>query len=218
MKLASTIVVLAGLATASSASLTVTEAFVGLSGEDGTQDWIEFTNTTNGVVDTGNFWYDDDSADFGDAGRLDSILLGAGESAIFLLGDAAIDDVTYANAIEEFQAIWSYSGAIGHTNGGGALGQGGDAIVLFDNMGTVISTTVTPESLSGNLETIDYVNGAAASVLGVNGAYASMAFFNDNLGLPGDSAVLIGSPGIVPAPGALAMLALGGLVGARRRR
>ncbi len=218
MKLASTIVVLAGLATASSASLTVTEAFVGLSGEDGTQDWIEITNTTNGVIDTGNFWYDDDSADFGDAGQLDSIMLGAGESAIFLLRDAAVDDVTYTTAIEEFQAIWSYSGLIGHTNGGGNLGQGGDAIVLFDSMGTILSTTATPEALSGNLETIDYVNGAAASVLGVNGAYASMSFFNDNLGLPGDSATLIGSPGSVPTPGAAALIALGGLVGARRRR
>ena len=56
------------------------------------------------------------------------------------------------------------------------------------------------------------------SVLGVNGAFASETFFNDNLGLPNNEATLVGSPGVVPAPGAAALLALGGLVGARRRR
>ena len=39
-----------------------------------------------------------------------------------------------------------------------------------------------------------------------------------NLGLPGDMASLVGSPGSVPTPGALALLGLGGLMGARRRR
>jgi len=52
----------------------------------------------------------------------------------------------------------------------------------------------------------------------VNGAYESNAFFNDNLGLPGDQATLIGSVGTVPTPGSAALLLTGGLVGLRRRR
>lgn len=128
-------------------------------------------------------------------------------------------DVTYGSAIAEFQSIWNYNGLIGLTNGGGALGQSGDIINLFlASDSSFVTLAETPGALSGGLSTIDYVNGTALSMLGVNGAYESNAFFNDNLGLPNDSATLIGSPGTVPAPGALALLGLGGLMGARRRR
>ena len=177
MKITSTIAVLAGIAATASANVTITEAFTGLSGEDGTADWFEVTNNTGAAINTADFWYDDDSASFGSAGQLDSIVLGAGESAIFLISDdnVAVDDVNYASAIAEFQAIWSFSGLIGLTNGGGALGQGGDQINLLDAGGSVMVFADVAESLSGALETIDYVSGAN-SVLGVNGAYASNAF------------------------------------------
>ena len=57
------------------------------------------------------------------------------------------------------------------------------------------------------------------SVLGVDGAYQSAFFFNDSVGQGPDFMIsLVGSPGFVPAPGAVALLAMGGLVGARRRR
>lgn len=218
------IATIAGIGAAAQAGVSdvsITEAFVGLSGEDGTQDWFEITNNTNSAIDTASFIYDDDSADPADGGQLDSIMLGAGQSMIFLISDdnEAIDDVTYASAIAEFQAIWNYSGLIGLTNGGGGLGQGGDAINLFlssDN--SFVTMAETPGAISGGLSTIDYVNGPMLSQLGVNGAYESITFFNDNLGLPNDEATLIGSPGSVPTPGAFALLGLGGLMGARRRR
>ena len=212
---------LGSLAQAGVPGLQITEAFVGLSGEDGTQDWFELTNISNSSIDTGLYIYDDDSADPLDGGQLDSFMLGAGESMIFLISDdnRAVDDVTYASAIAEFQSIWNYSGLIGLTNGGGGLGQGGDFINLFlaaDS--SFVTGQETPGAISGGLATIDSVNGTMLSVLGVNGAYESNAFFNDNLGLPGDMASLIGSPGSVPTPGAIALLGFGGLIGARRRR
>ena len=216
-----TIAGLSAIANAGTASIAITEAFVGLSGEDGTQDWFEITNIGNSAIDTGLYIYDDDSADPASGGQLDSFILGAGQSMVFLISDdnSAVDDVTYASAIAEFQSIWNYNGLIGLTNGGGALGQSGDIINLFlASDSSFVTLAETPGALSGRLATIDYVNGTALSMLGVNGAYESNAFFNDNLGLPNDTATLIGSPGTVPAPGAMALLGLGGLMGARRRR
>ena len=220
MKNSITLIALAGLASAATADLTVTELFTGLSGEDGTADWIEVTNTGTGTIDTGDFFYDDDSADILDAGQLDSILLGAGQSAIFLEDDEPSDEVAFTTSIAEFQSIWNYSGPIGLTNGGGGLSNSNnDAATILDAGGSIVNQASYSGGLAGGLATIDFSSGSAAtSVLGVNGAFASETFFNDNLGLPNNEATLVGSPGVVPAPGAAALLALGGLVGARRRR
>ena len=211
---------ISGLATAGTATVMITEAWVGLSGEDGTEDWFEITNMGDTAIDTGMFFYDDDSANVADGGQLDSFMLGAGQSMIFLISDdnSANNDDDFASAIEEFQSIWNYSGLIGLTNGGGGLGQDGDTINLLFGDNSIFASQDVPGALSGGLFTIDFVNGAAPSTLGVNGAYESNAFFNDNLGLPNDEAILIGSPGAVPTPGALALLGMSGLVGARRRR
>lgn len=215
-----TIGALSALAQAGTFNIAITEGFVGLSGEDGTEDWFEITNTGTTDIDTSMFFYDDESASVLDGGRLDSLILGAGQSAVFLISDdnGPSNDVDFSTAIEEFRSIWNYSGLIGLTNGGGGLGQGGDSIFLLLDDNSVVTSQDTPGALSGGLFTIDFVNGPAASVLGVNGAYESNAFFNDNLGLPNDQATLIGSPGVVPTPGTLALLGLGGLFGARRRR
>jgi hypothetical protein len=208
------------IAQAGTTNVQITEAFVGLSGEDGTQDWFEITNLGAAAIDTSMFWYDDDSASVADGGQLGSFMLGAGESMIFLISDdnGAVDDVAYTSAIEEFQAIWNYSGQIGITNGGGGLGQSGDSIFLLLADNSVVTSQDTPGALSGGLATIDTFGSPMLSTLGVNGAYESISFFNDNLGVPGDMVSLIGSPGSVPTPGAIALLGLGGLMGARRRR
>jgi len=216
--------VLATLSTAAHADLMITEVYAGLSGEDGTLDWIEVTNTGDSAIDTGSFYYDDESRSIADGGLLDSIMLGAGQSAIFLVSsdNAPADDVTFASAIAEFSAIWNYAGPIGLTNGGGGLSQGGDEAVLLSGTAgneVLVSSALFGAGFDGELATMDFVSGSPVySVLGINGAFESNAFFNDNLGLPGDQATLIGSVGRVPTPGAITLLALGGLVGTRRRR
>ena len=75
---------------------------------------------------------------------------------------------------------------------------------------------------AGALETwVSDENGAWTPVkaaVGVNGSYESDEFFNDNLGDPDNMVSLIGSPGIVPEPATMGLLAMGGLAVLRRRR
>ena len=224
MRYAITLATIALAGTVASADLSITEVFAGLSGEDGTVDWIEVTNTGLTSIDTGSFYYDDESASIEDGGMLDSLTLGAGESAIFLISDdnEASDDINFISAIAEFNAIWGYSGQIGLTNGGGGLSQGGDAAYLLSGTAgseVIESAAVFGGEFDGFLATMDFTSGTAAlSVLGVNGAYESNGFFNDNLGLPGDQATIIGSVGTVPTPASATLIALAGLVSTRRRR
>lgn len=224
MKYAIALATIAAAGSVASANLTITELYAGMSGEDGTLDWIEVTNTGNSSMDTGIFYYDDENPSINDGGLLDSMTLGAGESAIFLISDdnVASDDVLYSSAIQEFNSIWNYTGQIGLTNGGGNLGQGGDgAFLLSGTSGSeVIESSAVFSSGFENLNaTIDFTSGSAMlSVLGLNGAYESESFFNDNLGLPGDQATIIGSVGLVPTPGSASLLIIGGLVGMHRRR
>lgn len=221
MRYAITLATLAIAGSVASADLAITEVYAGLSGEDGTVDWIEVTNIGNTAIDTGSFYFDDENPSISDGGLLDSILLGAGQSAIFLISDnnQAADDVTFASAIQEFNSIWNYSGHIGLTNGGGNLSQGGDGAFLLSGSNIIVSSAIFGAGFENTAATIDFASGSAAlSILGVNNAYESNAFFNDNLSFPGNQATLIGSVGFVPAPGSAALLLIGGLVGMRRHR
>ncbi|MEL7473147.1 MAG: hypothetical protein AAGK04_07505 [Planctomycetota bacterium] len=218
-------VALAAVAGHSAASLTVTEAYTGLAGEDGTADWFEVTNTGASNIDTGVYLYDDSSADIFEAVALPSLMLAPGESAIILLEGAASDDVTFpgaTGALDEFDAIWGAGITRGLTIGDGAgLGNGGSDTVNLFLGGSVVESFTYQTPQAGLLQTIeDGPNAIRNSVLGENGAFESASFFNDNLNLPNDTATLVGSPGFsnIPAPAALAVLGVGALAGVRRRR
>ena len=212
------IITLIAAAAASNAGIEITETWTGMSGEDGTADWIEVTYFGAGTFDTGTIWYDDAGPSIADGGQLDSFVLSNGQSAVFLLDTEASDDI-YANAADEFVAIWGAVANLGYTNGGGGLGQGGDEANLLDAAGNVLDTLAYASS--GDTATFEKINGVTRlSVAGENGAYASAEFFNDNdaFGSGVFFGSLVGSPGVVPAPAAAALLGLGGLVATRRRR
>lgn len=219
MRIAMTVAMIVAATGTASAQWAVTEVFTGLSGEDGTQDWIEVTWLGAGTGDTGSLIYDDSNPNVGNAGTLDSFVLGTGESAVFLLDTVAVDDLLFADAITEFEAIWGVTGNIGYTNGGGALGQGSDsANIGVDNAGSFDTIASLSYSAGGQLETTQQLGGTVSlSVLGQDGAFESNPFFNDNLGLPGDTATLVGSPLAIPAPASIALLALGGVIARRQR-
>lgn len=201
-------------ASAASAQLTFTETYIGISGPDGTEDWFELTNIGIDPIDTGDFFFDDVSADILDAGRLDSFILNPGESAVFLVTSDAAD-------LTPFLDIWGPVARVGRSNGGGGLGQGGDALNLMLSDGTIVDTLAYDTSLVSDSATIERLPGQVSriSVLGENGAYESNPFFNDTIGQPPEFLItLVGSPGVIPAPGSLALLSLAGLCAARRRR
>jgi hypothetical protein len=192
----------------------ITEVYVGLSGEDGTEDWIEVTNMGDMAGDTGTLIYDDESFDPDAGGDLPSFTLEPGESAVFLV--AAGDPLGYPDAISEFEGIWGAGMTIGATDAGG-LSQNGDIAVIMTADGTILDAVAFDDTVGGQLATIDSIGDTPmVSQLGVHGAYESNPFFNDNIGDPPNYMIsLVGSPGLIPEPASLLLLAVAGLI--RRR-
>ena len=202
------------------ADFRITEAYVGVTGEDGTPDWIEVTNFGDMAGDTGTLWYDDESLDVSAGAQLTSFSLEPGESAVFLV----TDDVTDTSAAE-FTALWGSVPNLGEGRDGGGLSQNGDTAAILLGDGTVVDTLEFSGLPQSNNATIEDLTGLATpaqlalSVAGVNGAYESAPFFNDNIGV-NDMLTLVGSPGVnVPEPAAamLGFIAVAGLAAARRR-
>lgn len=208
MKKTAALFALAGVATLAHADLMITEVYAGVSGEDGTGDWIEVVNTGNSAIDLGDFAYEDESAVSGGQSPIASLVLGAGEVAIIMADEDA-------SSIAEFQSVWNYNGLITHTNGGGGgLSQNGDTVNLIDIMSQSIAASAPFTTTGGAFSSIDFVGTPTLSLF-VDYAYESNQFFDEDTM---QFRTLFASPGIIPAPGAMALLGLGGLVGARRRR
>ncbi|MEM9752582.1 MAG: hypothetical protein AAF916_04275 [Planctomycetota bacterium] len=225
-RLAMTALAFAGFAASASANPTITEIYHGLPGNDGTADWFEITNFTGSTLTygAGELFYDDESADFSVADPFPAFTLLDGESLIVLLDEFIDTDPAngIADAIDEFESVWG-SGIAAVTVDGSGLGQGGDAVTLFDSSGNILdSAAYVPEDTSAGpvspllqLQTWDILNGGR-SELGVNGAFQSNLFDNDGFG--GTEVQLIGSPGLaVPEPASAAVLALLGAAALRRR-
>lgn len=200
-----------GAATAASAQLVITEIWQGVSGPDHTGDWFELTNFGQSAFDPTTLFFEDESADPVEAAQLMGITsIASGESVIFVGGD--MSDASL------FELVWNTGGnvQVGWHDGSG-LGQSGDAIFLFDSTlpgaNTVASQafgeTSDGQSWFWNPVTMSWNN--ELSVAGQFGAYESS--FGPDTTFPA-----VGSPGVIPAPGAASLFAIGAAGLLRRRR
>lgn len=206
---------LCATAAPASAIFRITEVYTGITGEDGTPDWIEVTNFGDMDGDTGVLWYDDESEDVGSGAQLTSFTLSPGESAVFLV----TEDVT-ATSVDEFRTLWGPVAKVGTGPDGGGLSQNGDQATILLGDGTVVDRF----AFGGGAGAATYedptgTDAIVVSTLGLNGAYESAPFFNDNI-IPVDPflVTLVGSPGAIPEPGALALLVAGFATAGIRRR
>lgn len=196
-------------APAATAQLVITEIWQGVSGPDHTTDWFEVTNFGAAAFDATSLYFDDDSNDPLSAVQLFGIAsIGAGESVIFVEGGHV--------AVTQFMNVWGVAGVqIGWHDGPG-FGQGGDAAYLYDSntadanliAGQVFGATDGGQSWFWNPSTMSWND--ELSIAGQYGAFESS--FTQEIGYPA-----VGSPGVIPAPSTLGMLALAGVAGLRRR-
>jgi len=193
----------------------VTEAYTGVSGEDGTPDWFEVTNFGTTTGDTGTLIYDDESVDIADAGTLTAINLAPGGSAVFLIEGLPIN-------VADFNAIWGAGIAVGVTSAGGGLGGSDDAVNIATNEGGVFTVVDTlGYSATGGQQTLSDPTGlgpVGLSTLGQAGVFESNPFFNDSIGDVNNLITLVGSPGVVPEPASAGLVALGAIALLCRRR
>ena len=196
------------VATADITDARITEIWVGRSGPDGTQDWIEVTNTGDTAIDTGQLLYDDSNPMVMSGGILQSVNLGPGESAVFLLDAVADNQTDFPNAGAEFFAVWGMFDPatmdLGVTGGGGGLGQGGDSANLLDPTSGALIDSFDYGS-AGTVNTLERTGEGFSdfreSVAGENGAYESELFNDEDTGMTavddaGMPVILVGSPGI----------------------
>lgn len=196
---------LAGAAATASADVRITEYMY--SGSDG--EFVEFTNFGATDIDLAGWSFDDDSQTPGVFFL--SGILGAGESLIITESDA-----------EAFRTAWGLSGSVQILGGvENNLGRN-DEINLFDAANglvdrltygdSVFADTIRTQGISGNPGSFD--------AIGANNIFAwEFSAVGDAFGSVTSTGGDIGNPGsYVPAPGAVALLGLGGLVATRRRR
>jgi predicted extracellular nuclease len=171
-------------------------------------EFIEFTNTGPGAVDMTGWSFDDDSQVAGTVSLSSYGVVPAGKSVI--LADVAAAD---------FITAWSLTGVSVIGNNPANLGRA-DQINLFNAGGTLVDQlsfgdqtyagTVRTQNKSCNIPATDY----AFSIAQTSWKLASVG---DAFGSWKSAGGDIASPGIVPEPATLALLALGGLLIGRRR-
>lgn len=205
----------ASIASSASANLRITEV---MSSSNGlglpTPDWIEVTNYGASAVDLTGWRIDDGSFSFAVSAALNGIAsIGAGESVIFIESAAGA-------GIAGFRTHWGgLSGVqVGYYSGSGlGFSSGGDGACLFDSGGAILSQVSFGVATSGSsffygwdaAGVLDPSYTAVVSTVGTIGTQVTVAS-------TGDTASAGTALSVVPAPGALALLALGGM--ARRRR
>jgi MYXO-CTERM domain-containing protein len=216
----------ASLAGAASANIVITEAYSNGNGNAANTyqaDWFELTNTGTSAVNISGWLVDDASNGTPVAQRLalrNITTINPGESVIFIETNAA--GSTDATVIANFRNAWFGTNPaawlqIGTYGGSGiGLGTGGDSVNIFESAagprvtGIAFGTAtlgVTFDNAAGlGSTTLPLPSVSTLSSVGVNGARTSLL---------GNE---VGSPGVIPTPGAVALLGLAGLAASRRRR
>jgi MYXO-CTERM domain-containing protein len=227
------VALVAGLAVAGSAQadVIITEIFYNLRGsEGGLTEWIEVHNTGSSAVDMSGWVYGDSQDNTFAPGLPSGSVLPAGGTAV-IVGQTA----------SAFQGIWSASVLVFST--GSALvtlanspSATNETVVIQDALGNTIDSVNFEDATNGwpdlTGEGFSFVivptnpgaltaagndigsNWAIASV-GVFGAYEALTL---NPGISNATLKDVASPGVIPTPGAAALLALGAVAGVRRRR
>ena len=216
MNTMTTLAAAAAIAATSSASayLRITEV-MSSSGTGGTSDWFELTNYGSSAIDLTGFRMDDNSFSFGASTALIGITsIGAGETVIFFENTAATADIA------AFRTFWGGISAtqVGYYNGSGAgvsFSSGGDGAVVFDASGTqVTQQAIFGAATTGSSFYFDLPNNNTG-IVSVAGTIGTQVTFQSGTPLNTGS---VGTAIGIPAPGAIALIGVAGLVGSRRRR
>lgn len=206
----------AAITSIASAQVHITEV-MSSSGSGGTDDWIEITNYGSSAISISGWRFDDSSFSFGSSQALNGVTtIGAGESVIF------IESASGAN-VSSFRSFWGGLAGVqvGFYSGSGlGLSSGGDGAIIFTGAGAEISRVSFGAATTGSSffygwtlsGVIDPAFNGSVSSPGSIGSQVSFTSANalGNVASPGSAMALI------PAPGALSLLAIAGA--ARRRR
>ena len=193
------------------AAITVSEVSPWSSGDSTyAADWFELTNTGSTTVDISGWTMDDDSNSFSNSVALTGVSsIAAGQSVVFIEGDTT--------TVADFEAAWFGANVpvgftVGYYSGSKVgLSTSGDGVNIFDVSGNWITGVSFGDSTTGfTFDNSAGTNGAISTLssVGVNGAFTSF------------DGTQVGSPGVVPLPGALSLMlsALGVIGGAARIR
>lgn len=174
-------------------------------------EYVEFTNVGGAAIDMSGWSYDDSSQL---PGELDLSAFGVvqpGESVIITEATEAAFRTNWALA-PSVQVIGEYTNNLGRA----------DEINLYDNGGSLIDRlTYGDEVFVGSIRTQGASgNPVSAAALGANDVFQwELSTVGDVYGSYAALTLEVGNPGIfVPAPASIALLGLGGLVAARRKR
>jgi len=181
-----------------------------------TPDFFEITNYGSSAVTLTGWKMDDNSFAIGSAVALSGITsIGAGETVVFIESAAGA-------AVSSFRSFWGGLAGVqvGYYSGSAvSLSSGGDGVVLFNSGNTEVTRVSFGAATSGRTFFWGYdaasgvVDSSYNGLVSTVGTIGSQVTFQSS----GDTGSL-GTAINAPAPGAVALLGVAGLLSGRRRR